>query len=93
MKANIATVLLVLCLAACQKDQRQTIRLSSRERQVVDTLYAAQLEPIRTRLDSLCEADFERSVQVAVDSIMAIRRLEEERLRARMQQLLKEQGE
>jgi hypothetical protein len=62
------------------------MRLTSRERVRLDTLYARQIELVRPQWDSLCDARFDSMVRVATDSIVRIRREEEARLRTRIQQ-------
>jgi len=59
------------------------VSLSSEDRAIVDTLYSEQVQELRPRLDSLCEAIFDEEVQKTVDSMLVERRAEEERLRRR----------
>lgn len=58
--------------------------LTSTQREMIDTLYLQKIEGIRTRLDSICDADFAVNVQKAVDSLLLVRKEEEARLRQRL---------
>lgn len=59
------------------------IALSSEDRERIDTLYSEEVRELRPYLDSICESIFDEAVQEAVDSMLEIRRAEEERLRRR----------
>ncbi len=58
--------------------------LSGEHRAMVDTLYSRQVEGLRLELDSLCDALFEQELQRTVDSMLEVRRAEEEALRRRI---------
>ena len=58
--------------------------LAAKDRELIDTLYIRELRIVRPQLDSLCEAIFEEEVQRSVDSMLAVRRAEEARLRQRI---------
>lgn len=78
--------ILVICLltfTSCDQEQPQ-LRLTSTERVKVDTLFTQQIKAFRAHLDSLCDANREELIQLAVDSIIKVRREEERRLRARI---------
>lgn len=81
-------LLLLLFLSACggKKSGEAKVRLSSNERALMDSLYIKQIEHLRPKWDSLCEASFESSVALAVDSLITTRLEEEVRLRARIKQ-------
>lgn len=81
-------LLLLLFLSACggKKSGEAKVRLSSNERALMDSLYIKQIEHLRPKWDSLCEASFESSVTLAVDSLITTRLEEEVRLRARIKQ-------
>lgn len=74
---------LALALGACQQDEVQ-LRLTSYERNRIDTLYARIAPDLRKETDSLCNATFAQLVQQAVDSIVQERLIEEELLRSRI---------
>lgn len=57
------------------------IQLDRAARRTVDTLFNAQIDSISPVLDSLCLANKEKLIQMTADSILKIRRKEEERLR------------
>lgn len=77
---------LVLSIALGSCTEPPPVSLSAEDRAQIDTIYAERVQVLRTQLDSQCEARFEASVQRAVDSMLPIRRAEEERLRQRMQE-------
>lgn len=58
--------------------------LLGKDRELIDTLYLQEVQVLRPQLDSLCEAIFEEEVARSVDSMVAIRRQEEARLRERI---------
>jgi hypothetical protein len=76
-------LLMALLAAACEQQDVQ-LRLTSFERNRIDTLYAGQATALRAEVDSLCELRYARMVQEAVDSIVQERLAEEERLRSRI---------
>jgi len=61
------------------------LKLTARQRDQVDTLYKERVIPQNERLDSICAARFESEVKAAVDSIMKVRKAEENRLREKYQ--------
>lgn len=78
----IAVIFFVL--TACDNQtQNVSLRLTPTERNRIDTLYTNQLDSLRPIWDSLCEQRYSQMVKLAVDSIVAQRLEEEERLRAR----------
>jgi hypothetical protein len=72
---------MILAVAGCTEPP--PISLSSEERERIDTLYSREVRQLRPYLDSLCESIFDEEVQWAVDSMLEVRRAEEERLRRR----------
>lgn len=75
---------LVFLLAACGPDEPVNYRLTSKERQRVDTLVAREVKVLRPYMDSLCEVNFAEAVARATDSIVQLRLEEEARLRSRI---------
>lgn len=72
-------------LLGCSDDNAKVnYRLTSKERQKVDTLVARQLRIMRPRIDSLCDLHFETKVAAATDSIIQLRLEQEARLRNRI---------
>lgn len=76
-------MLLMLTMSAC-KEQKTNYNLTSGERAQIDTLYLNEINAVRPKLDSLCEAQFEQMVQHALDSILLVRRQEEAKMRERI---------
>lgn len=62
------------------------LKLTLEQREWVDTLYLRQVEGLGARLDSQCLERREKELQALADSIVAVRRHEEELLRAKYQQ-------
>jgi|GEM_PF-2711384 Tfp pilus assembly protein PilV len=81
--AFFAVLIALLGTAACQQDDVQ-LRLTSFERNRIDTLYAGQAAALRAQTDSLCQRRYAEWVQQAVDSIVQERLAEEEQLRSRI---------
>lgn len=72
-------------LLACEEEKANVkIKLSYSERRVVDTLYNEAIQSISANLDSLCDVNYEENVQLMTDSILQMRRLDEERLRRKI---------
>lgn len=85
MKPFFYTIGLAICFLtlAVSCDEGPPPALTSQQRELIDTLYLRQIQPFRTRLDSLCEANYSMNVQESVDSLLRVRREEEIRLRER----------
>ncbi|MCB0631433.1 MAG: hypothetical protein KDD15_16920 [Lewinella sp.] len=78
-------LLLVLFLApACKKQENVRIKLTSRERELIDTIYTERIKVLRPKWDSMCTASHDSLLQIALDSIIRVRRVEEARLRSRI---------
>ncbi len=61
-----------------------SLRLTQKERRIIDTLVSQEVQILRPYYDSLCNANFEQAVATITDSIVQ-RRLEDElRLRSRI---------
>jgi len=67
---------------ACTEDP--PLSLSGEDRAMVDTLYSRQVDGLRQELDSLCDLLMERELQATIDSMLRVRRAEEEALRRRI---------
>ncbi len=83
---------LVAIFFSCENDQGVTVRLTSRERTKIDTLYAESNKVLRPQWDSICEARHDSILNFAVDSIVSARLIEEIKLRERMLQAAQEQN-
>jgi hypothetical protein len=79
-------VIIILCcfIAACS-DQKTgvSLRLTHAERVRIDSIYTSRLDSLRPLWDSLCEARYDSSLKVAIDSIVSERIEEEVLLRSR----------
>ncbi len=69
-------------LGACAEEA--PVSLDQEARVLIDTMYIQEVRVLRPELDSLCELEFEDRVAELVDSLLPIRRAEEERLRQRI---------
>lgn len=81
-KFGLATVFCLLscvfCLFQnCTPDPPPTLNFKDRE--IVDSLYALQVDSLKTLYDSLCEMRHDSAVQFKVDSMMEVRQSEIER--------------
>ena len=59
------------------------IRLTRTERARIDTIYLQQIDTLKSFTDSFCVAITDELLQAAVDSIVALRKIESEELKAR----------
>ncbi|MCO6477525.1 MAG: hypothetical protein J5I94_12920 [Phaeodactylibacter sp.] len=85
-KSILAAFFFIALLAAgCERPEEAPIRLTSRERIRIDTLANQRIDSIRGMMDSLCEAQYPEILQRSVDSLVEVRKREEEKLRARIQ--------
>lgn len=66
-------------------NQNASIQMSSIHRDKADTIYLDKIAGLRDSLDSACLANFEMEVQKAMDSIIEIRKIEEQKIRLRIQ--------
>lgn len=73
-----------LLLPACEEQPLPA--LTFRQRELADTLYLEKVSVLRPQWDSICDARFDSLVAVAVDSLIQVRKAEEARLRARIQE-------
>ncbi len=81
----VFAALFLINLAACK--EKIPLKLTSHQTDLADTMFLRRAKVIRPMLDSVCEANFEARVKRAVDSMLVIRRKEEEELRARLRQI------
>lgn len=69
-------------------------QLTARQRERVDTMMMQAIKTLRPELDSFCETSMDEWVASAVDSMYKIRKVEEEILRKRMiEQVRQKQGQ
>jgi len=64
--------------SACKEPE---VKLTRADKKAIDTLTTNQLKIQRVLLDSLCEVERDSIIQKAVDSILVVRKRQEERLR------------
>jgi hypothetical protein len=60
------------------------IEMNRFHRDQSDTLYLIAIKGLRDSLDSMCMVNFEANVQIALDSILKVRKEEEKKLRERI---------
>lgn len=74
-----------LCCGVFSCGEKPPLRLTSVQREQVDTLYLRKVNQggLAREMDSLCTATQEARVQHLVDSMLQVRRKEEEELRKR----------
>lgn len=75
---------LSLALGACKKREEVRIKLTSRERALIDTMYLERVQKLRPMWDSICASKHDSLLEIALDSIIRVRREEEVRLRSRI---------
>ncbi len=85
VKNLFPAALFVCLLMSCEPPEEAPIRLTSRERIQIDTLANLQIDSLRPVMDSICEAAKPAFLKRSVDSLVQMRRLEEAKLRARIQ--------
>lgn len=73
----------LFCLGSCSDPP--PLKLTLQQREWVDTLYFRRIEGMSARMDSLCIQKREGILPALTDSILAVRREEEEALRAKYQ--------
>lgn len=85
-RSGLITILLAagLLFGACNKPEEVRIKLTSRERALIDTMYLERVQGLRPLWDSACLATHDSLLQIAVDSIIKVRREEEVKLRSRI---------
>ncbi|PHN07434.1 hypothetical protein [Flavilitoribacter nigricans] len=80
----ILFLILALSLGSCKKQDEIRIKLTSRERALIDTMYLERVQELRPMWDSICLATHDSLLEIALDSIIRVRRLEEAKLRSRL---------
>ena len=80
-KMPVLLLSLLLLLGSSSSCVKGEVKLSRADKKVKDTLVTNELKVIKPILDSLCELRRDSLVRHAVDSITAVRKLKEERLR------------
>lgn len=79
----ILLALFLIQLSACKEDA--PLKLTSKQREQVDTLFSKQVNALSEEMDSLCDQLFATRLDATVDSLLKIRRLQEESLRQKYQ--------
>jgi len=77
-------VCLLVMVSACRNPEKIRIKLTSMERSLIDTIYLERVTQLRPYWDSLCAASHDSLLEVALDSIIRVRREEEIKLRSRI---------
>lgn len=78
-------IFVISCLTSCQ--ETPPLKLTTRQWAKIDTLFTERLPDLRVEMDSVCDLDYDGRLQLAVDSILKVRRKEETELRKRIQKL------
>lgn len=81
---SLCLLAILLLAPACKKQENIRIKLTSRERELIDTLYTERIKILRPQWDSMCAAAHDSLLEIALDSIIRVRREEEIRLRSRI---------
>ncbi|MCB0522637.1 MAG: hypothetical protein H6577_10970 [Lewinellaceae bacterium] len=74
LKTSALFACIAFLAAACTEDPPPTLLYKDRE--IIDSLFKIQVDSLRPRFDSLCNARFDSAVQYKVDSIMRERQAE-----------------
>ncbi|MCB0562043.1 MAG: hypothetical protein H6573_08225 [Lewinellaceae bacterium] len=85
VKSILTGVFIATLLMGCEPPEEAPIRLTSRERIRIDTLANQQIDSLRIKMDSICEHIYQDLLSRAVDSLVKVRKMEEDKLRARIQ--------
>ena len=83
MKNCLKILPLLLLLSACGEPPQ--LKLTSAQRQQVDTLYTQEVQLLAAEMDSLCEIMIAEEMQKTVDSIYKARKSAEQALREKYQ--------
>lgn len=75
--------LFLIQLSACQ--EVPPLKLTSRQWEQLDTLYGQEVKGLASELDSLCDQYYIANLDATVDSLLKIRRLQEQSLRQKYQ--------
>jgi hypothetical protein len=73
----------LLVLLSCSRE-KAPIQMNSYHRDRADTIYLEKISGLRDSLDALCEAHFETEVLKVRDSLIEVRKLEEQKIRTRL---------
>jgi uncharacterized membrane protein YgcG len=79
-------VLVVLLFSSAACDEEAPLKLTAAQRDQVDTLFTAQVKSLNAELDSLCKQRYEEELDAVVDSILRVRKAQEQALRKKYQQ-------
>ena len=77
----ILTIIVAVWLVNCS--ETPPLKLTLEQRDLVDTIYLKKVQTLGPELDSVCQAGRESRLKQAVDSILTVRRSEEEALRSK----------
>jgi hypothetical protein len=78
-------LLMMVFLMTTSCDEDIPLKLTSAQRDQLDTLFSSQVKDLGIEMDSLCDLLFEQDLDLVVDSIMKVRKAQEEELRKRYQ--------
>ena len=80
---RVLALVFMLALGACSEPP--PLKLTLTQRDLVDTLYLRRVNGLGPQLDSACKAQREPELKRLLDSVLLVRRSEEEKLRAKYQ--------
>ena len=75
---------LLFLTSSCEKQENIRIKLTARERALIDTMYTKRIKDLRPVWDSICTNQHDSLITVLLDSIIRIRKEEEIKLRTRL---------
>ena len=68
--------IVLFCCVLTPSCQKRSVKLDRSTMRMIDTAAATQFSELRPVLDSICAAQFDSLISVAMDSIMTIRQKE-----------------
>ena len=83
MSHYLKLIAILLLLSSC--GEKPPLKLTSAQRDQVDTLYNKEVTLLANEMDSLCNTLFEKEMQQTIDSIYKARKLAEKALREKYQ--------
>jgi hypothetical protein len=85
MIRNLLIYFLLLLVGLTSCSEPPPLRLTSRQRERVDSLYVDSVKVLNREMDSLCDVRFETELSEMVDSLIQLRLDEEALLRQKYQ--------
>ena len=76
---------LLLGMGACTDPPPPS--LNSKDREIIDSLYKLQVKDLKDEADSICDTQHDSLLEMYIDSMMTLRKMEIERQLQRIRQL------